>query len=296
MTLTLDSAGIASVEELRVAQLFPDAVWLKLLSSDFREMTLELSSSDPAAFDYFREAQIVHGLHPATEPDDPSKIPGKSACHNCGRSSPPGGLTHTDYRPVYVAEHVDPETLEHTRTVNTGPAYRDPAGTRCVDRAGCEAARRDREEEWATNQVPRWRQDYRRYLDAARKRLEATRQTAWSWYHPQQMQEQEASLEAGERQLRATADDDFAAALAAVEAATRPPDSFFGAVALAAGEGEGIFAEEDTSGPAPFQMLPPTGWEHTLRNPANRAHLHGAMRQHKGVTDAASALARSAVS
>src|SRR5580658_6489832 len=118
-------AGFGSAEELRVMLQFPGL--LNLSSPDFREITVELSSSDPVASDY-HEARIALALHPRVEPDDPSKVPGKTACHHCGRHDPPGGLTHADYRPVSVAETVHPETLEHTRTLHAGPAYRDPAG------------------------------------------------------------------------------------------------------------------------------------------------------------------------
>jgi hypothetical protein len=85
--------------------------------------------------------------------------------------------------------------------------------------------------------------------------------------------------------------DSFYSDLAVALAARREPDEL---ELAAAEEGEGIFAEQDTSGPAPWAMLPDP-WSHTMRNPAHRAHTLGHQRQHRGVTDAASALARRAV-
>ena len=187
VSLTLDFAG------KRQLSLFPDELELSSsdpAAADFREALLELAS-DPSVPD-FRDAQIVHGLHPHPEPDQEGKIPGRDACHWCGRSNVP--LTTIDYRsqpPPTV--HVDPKTLAVTTTGHPpGPVVHDPAGAHCLHEGACMAHHLAQEPEWADHQMPRWRADYQRYLDAERKRLEAASRTAWGWYHPEQLGKQQA--------------------------------------------------------------------------------------------------------
>lgn len=230
------------------------------------------------------DAKLVLGLRPRVEPDGPGPH-----CGYCGRTRPPSGLEDMS---------------------EGGP----PVFT-CKDSPACIAEYDRREPRLIDRQFPGWRRDYARVkraeaerrigqeLAAQRKYLEAASRTAWGFYHPEQLAQQQAQVEAEDRQ--------FQAALAAVERASRPSDSALAdfAVALARmrspdelelaapapDEGQGIFAEPDTSGPAPFQMQP-AGWEHTMRNPANRAHTLGHMRgRDSRVSDAAAALGRRAV-
>jgi hypothetical protein len=288
--LTLDFAG------RRQVTLCPDALELSAsgpAAFGFREALLELAS-DPSVPD-FREAQIVLGLRPDPEPDQPGKVPGKTACHWCGRSAPAGGLTTTGYRPVSSDEHVDPKTLATTTEHHDGPAVPDPAGAHCVHEGACMATHLAQEPEWADHQVPQWRQDYQKYLDAERKRLEAASHLAWAAYHPKEFGAQRAQIETQERQLQALAAE-FA-----------PPDSFYSdfAVALAKRNSDAVelaasvsdedlgIGAPDTEGPAPFQMEPghSDNCDHiTLRCPWNRTHLHGAVRT-PSRADAASTLA-----
>jgi hypothetical protein len=259
-----------SAEGMRRAQ-FPDPA------------LLELAVSDPPAACY-REAAATLDLRPQPEPDEGTVL-GKTACHWCGRSDPPAGLTRVSNLNIRFSHETDPQTLAVTHHAHVGPELQDPAGAHCADEKGCMAARLDREPEWADHQIPDWRKRYTDYLDAERKRLEASKRTAWSWYHPDEIRRQQDQLRAEEAQLGL-----------AVAAEFRPPDSFFSglAVALAAQRkpaaelelaeaAQGIFAEPDTAGPAPFQLLPcggPPGCLHdTLRCPRTRGHLHGEIRR-----------------
>lgn len=271
MSLSLDSAErqLFSDSAERLLCLFPDGAQLQLSSDSgpvrmflfpdgswlFPDEALLALSSDPSV-SHFHDAQIALGLDPHVEPDEPGS-PGKTPCKLCnlnggphcgwcGRTHPPGGL--------------------------------DKLGTNaheCRDEASCMAHHLAREPEWADHQMPEWRQDYQKYLDAERKRLEASKQTAYGWYHPQEIARQQAQLEAENRQLQAALAAAFAPPasfhddLIAALAARRAP----GEVELAT-EGEGIFGPEyDQPGPAPWAFDP---WSHTLRSPHNRAHTLGA--------------------
>lgn len=274
MTLTLDS-----VEALRLS-LVPDPDRLELSSG---------GSSD------FREAQIMLGLRPRPEPDE-GKVLGRDACHWCGRSDPPGGLTTTDYQPVRFERHADPETLAVTTTEHHGPLYRDPSGFHCSDEHGCMEAHRTRESTWINHQFPDWRKRY-----AKVKQAQAQRQIDWAktlrarQYAAQLAQQRRfaAPVSSSEwAQMAAdSADPEFAAALAAVRLASTPSASFLDSLGVQlaarrapgeqlelAAEGEGIFGPSyDQPAPPAWALYddPDWHWRHTMRNPANRAHTLG---------------------
>lgn len=262
-------------------------------------------SSDQSASDY-TDARIIGTVRePAVEPDEEGKVPGKTACTWCGRSDPPGGLTPYDYH-VTRTEHVDPETLHVTVHADVRQ-HRDPAGLHCVRDGDCQRARSEREPEWASNQYPGWHDIYARVsqkMAQTRAKINWAKTLEARQYAEQLAQQRRFPAPVPEYEWAQLADQfrpppDFHDKLIlALAARRREPE----AVELAA-EGEGIYGPSyDQGGPAPWAMLPgcggPDGCTHdTLRCPRNRGHLFGHMRgQDSRVTDAATALARRAVS
>lgn len=231
------------------------------------------------------DAKLVLNLRPIVKPDGPGPH-----CGYYGRTHPPSGLEDMS---------------------DGGP----PVHT-CNDTGDCIAEYDRREPKLMDQQFPGWRKRYsqlqaamfqariKQELAVERQRLGAASQTAYGWYHPEEIARQQAQLDAEDRQFQALArefappesfHDDLIAALAARRAPAAE-------VELAA-EGQGIYGPGyDQGGPAPFAMLPgcggPDGCDHiTLRCPRNRGHLFGHMRgRDPRITDAATAQARRAVS
>ncbi len=212
---------------------------------------------------------------PAPEADSPGAVVGRTACSWCGRSEPEGGLTDSYPRPPHAAraevtghEHGVP-VLSH---VPPEPVSLDN-GTdmHCRDEHGCQLAREESEAAWRRRQ----------YADWVHREAAWQQSRAWGAYH----QDQLARLQ----------DAEFTAALSMVREMTEPGREFTEALSLAlsAPGGTGApFPESAENGPPQVVF---DHWGHTLRNPANRRHLHGGLRQLRGVVSGADAVARKAV-
>ena len=209
-------------------------------------------AADPDVPDH-QAAATALGLHPRAEPDGPPP-----SCGWCGRSDPPGGLEDQSMG---------------------GPPVHE-----CVDGASCQGARASQMGYWMDKQFKVWRID----LDKMRR-----------------VQQYEAEQAARSRfgggiyQLAGDVEDpEFILALAHVRDAVdqRAPgylESFDRVGAKALELAASLPGITDPATPqAPPEPVKFGHWDHTLQNPANRTHLLGHHLQHKGVHDAAGAVAR----
>lgn len=188
-------------------------------------------------------AKVALGLNARAEPDGPGPH-----CGWCGRTSPAGGL--------------EDQSLG-------GPQVHE-----CVDSAGCQAARSQREGWWIDKQYKLWHVD----LDKIRRVQDYERQMALKTQYGGGIYSLTDPLElAALSDIRAMAD----------QRATGYEELF-----VRVGEQLELTAPSQPAAPEirpePVKFDP---WGHTLAAAHNRTHLLGHHLQQKGVHDAASAMA-----
>lgn len=273
--------AIASVEELRGG----------LAGLPGRTLAVALAAAEPDTGADREAARAAFGLE-QVEPDKPGAVVGTTACSWCGRHDPGRGLTQDYPRPAPPPPAVDIDTGKPLPVAAPEPAQVDNStDMHCAAEADCQTAKAQAEPLWFDNQHRGWKVDWAKYREALAAQAAARQYESYRGgiYAP------------GFRPyyaLTAQDEDELSALDYAALAEVRLAVEHCMAGHAATGELE-LTAPPGMTDPAAPQALPELvkfdPWQHTMRNPAHRAHTLGYHRQHPRVHDAASALARQAV-
>lgn len=208
-------------------------------------------AADPDVPDH-QAAKVALGLEPRAEHD------AEPACDWCGRSAPAGGLEDQ--------------------------SMGGPASFECHDGTDCQEARQAAEPMWLDKQFKFWRIDWDKYRRIQQYQAEQAARTRFgSGIYALSQGVEDAEFLVALGHVRDLVDQRAAGYLESFERVGEK------ALELAAG-----IHDPATSEAEPEQVPEPVKFDqfaHTLRNPANRTHLLGHHLQHKGVTDAAAAMA-----